>query len=337
MAAPVDLPMPKLGDTVTEGTVIAWLVAEGDVVNEGQALAEITTDKVTTDYPSPCSGTVVALLIDVDETVPVGTPMVRIETDDVVDETASAPPSTVQPAAREALRATGAARAAATAAGIDVTALAGTGRHRRVVEADVIAAAAPRARADPMRRAMARHMEDSWRSAAHAVAHTLIDVEDLERLRALRRLTALPFWVHSLAKIVGPPGDIGVAVARADGSLVVPVIAGADASLEDCAAKLDQAVQQARAGTLGLSASPGQATITNIGVFGGRFSQPILSAGQPIIVGLGSVERRLVPHERGVGVRALQPVSLAYDRNRLDEVMASRMLRDLRVQLAAGW
>ena len=91
-----------------------------------------------------------------------------------------------------------------------------------------------------------------------------------------------------------------------------------------------------RAGTLGLLASPGQATITNIGVFGGHFSQPILTAGQPIIVGLGSVERRLVPQQRGVGVRALQPVSLAYDRNRLDEVMASRMLRDLLVQLAAG-
>ncbi len=86
MAAAVDLPMPKLGDTVTEGTVIVWLVSVGDVVTEGQALAEITTDKVTTDYPSPCSGTVLALLLDIDETVPVGTPMVRIETDDLVDE-----------------------------------------------------------------------------------------------------------------------------------------------------------------------------------------------------------------------------------------------------------
>jgi pyruvate/2-oxoglutarate dehydrogenase complex dihydrolipoamide acyltransferase (E2) component len=335
MRSRIDLPMPKLGDTVTEGTVIMWLVAVGDVVTEGQALAEITTDKVTTDYPSPCSGTVVALLLGVDDTVPVGTPMVRIDTDDVLDEVVTKP-SPVPTAPPEGLRATGAARAAASAAGIDVTAVAGRGRYGRVLEADVIAAAAPRQRVDPMRRAMTRHMEESWRRAAHAVVHTLIDVEDLERVRALRRLTALPFWVHSLAKIVGPPGDIGVAVARADGSLVVPVIAAAGASLEDCAARLDQAVQQARAGTLGFSTSPGQATVTNIGVFGGRFSQPILTAGQPIILGLGSVERRLVPHERGVSVRALQPVSMAYDRNRMDEVSASRMLHDLRVQFAAG-
>ena len=107
MAAAVDLPMPKLGDTVTEGTVIVWLVSVGDVVTEGQALAEITTDKVTTDYPSPCSGTVLALLLDIDETVPVGTPMVRIETDDLVDDSAS-PPSTLETAGLEALRATGA-------------------------------------------------------------------------------------------------------------------------------------------------------------------------------------------------------------------------------------
>ena len=336
MAAAVDLPMPKLGDTVTEGTVIVWLVSVGDVVTEGQALAEITTDKVTTDYPSPCSGTVLALLLDIDETVPVGTPMVRIETDDLVDDSAS-PPSTLETAGLEALRATGAARATATAAGVDVAAIRGTGRHGRVLEADVIAAAAPRERMDPMRRSMARHMEQSWRSAAHAVVHMLVDVDDLERLRALRRLSALPFWVHSLAKIVGPPGDIGVAVARPDGSLVVPVIAGAAASLEDCAVRLDHAVQQARAGALGLSTSPGQATVTNIGVFGGRFSQPILNAGQPIILGLGSVERRLVPYDRGLSVRALQPVSMAYDRNRLDEVEASRMLSDLRVRLGTRW
>ena len=112
---------------------------------------------------------------------------------------------------------------------------------------------------------------------------------------------------------------------------VVPVVAGAAASLETCAGMVDDVVQQARTGNLGHSASPGQATVTNIGVFGGRYSQPILNAGQPIILGLGSVERRLVPHEGGLGVRALQPVSLAYDRNRVDEVTASRMLSDLRV------
>ena len=79
----------------------------------------------------------------------------------------------------------------------------------------------------------------------------------------------------------------------------------------------------------------GRRTVTNIGVFGGRFSQPILNAGQPIILGLGSVERRLVPYDRGLSVRALQPVSMAYDRNRLDEVEASRMLSDLRVRLGS--
>ena len=176
MAAPVDLPMPKLGDTVTEGTVIEWLRVGGRRRDsEGQTLAEITTDKVTTDYPSPCSGTVVALLLDVDETVPVGTPMVRIETDDVVvlDESASKPAPVEPTPVREALRATGTARATAKATGIDVTALAGTGRHGRVVEADVVGAA-PRARVDPMRRAMARHMEQSWaQSRARGRAHAL--------------------------------------------------------------------------------------------------------------------------------------------------------------------
>jgi hypothetical protein len=49
------------------------------------------------------------------------------------------------------------------------------------------------------------------------------------------------------------------------------------------------------------------------------------------------VERRLVPYERGVTVTACQPVSMAYDRNRIDEVIASRLLHDLRVQLRTRW
>ncbi len=93
---------------------------------------------------------------------------------------------------------------------------------------------------------MAGHMEQSWAQSAHTVAHTLFDVEGLERIRALRRLTALPFWVYALAQVVGPPGDIGVAVARADGALLVPVVAGAAASLETCAEMVDDVVRRAR-------------------------------------------------------------------------------------------
>ena len=70
--------MPRVGDTVAEGTVNEWLHRVGDQVTEGQPLLEIGTDKVDTEVPAPVSGTLSQILVDVDETVPVGTPLAVI-------------------------------------------------------------------------------------------------------------------------------------------------------------------------------------------------------------------------------------------------------------------
>ncbi len=73
--------MPQLGETVTEGTVLTWLVKEGDVVNEDDPILEISTDKVDTEVPSPFSGTVTALLVKEGETVAVGANLLELDGD----------------------------------------------------------------------------------------------------------------------------------------------------------------------------------------------------------------------------------------------------------------
>jgi 2-oxoglutarate dehydrogenase E2 component (dihydrolipoamide succinyltransferase) len=70
--------MPKLGETVTEGSVSAWLKNVGDVVEFDDPLFEVETDKVTSEYPSPYDGVILEILIPADETVPVGTEIMRI-------------------------------------------------------------------------------------------------------------------------------------------------------------------------------------------------------------------------------------------------------------------
>ncbi|MBO0807034.1 MAG: hypothetical protein J2P32_01885 [Actinobacteria bacterium] len=65
--------MPRMGETVAEGTVNTWHKAVGDQVSEGEPLLEIGTDKVDTDIPAPASGTLAEIRVPVDETVPVGT------------------------------------------------------------------------------------------------------------------------------------------------------------------------------------------------------------------------------------------------------------------------
>lgn len=76
--AAVDMVMPKMGESVQEGTVIAWKVKVGDKVEKDQILLEIATDKVDTEVPSPASGVLTEILANADETVAVGTVIARI-------------------------------------------------------------------------------------------------------------------------------------------------------------------------------------------------------------------------------------------------------------------
>jgi pyruvate/2-oxoglutarate dehydrogenase complex dihydrolipoamide acyltransferase (E2) component len=75
----VDVPMPQMGVSVTEGTVLEWRVAVGDTVESDQVLCDISTDKVDSEVPSPVAGTFAEALVEPGTTVPVGTPIARIE------------------------------------------------------------------------------------------------------------------------------------------------------------------------------------------------------------------------------------------------------------------
>ena len=64
--------MPKMGESITEGTIINWLVNEGDSFEEGDILCEVATDKVDNEVPAPASGSMVEQVRKVQEVVPVG-------------------------------------------------------------------------------------------------------------------------------------------------------------------------------------------------------------------------------------------------------------------------
>jgi 2-oxoglutarate dehydrogenase E2 component (dihydrolipoamide succinyltransferase) len=81
--------MPQLGETVTEGTILRWLVAVGDEVKEDDPILEISTDKVDTEVPSPFSGKVTSLLVEEGETVEVGVGLMELGGDDSTKEEAA--------------------------------------------------------------------------------------------------------------------------------------------------------------------------------------------------------------------------------------------------------
>ena len=73
--------MPKMGESIMEGTVIEWTKSVGDTIEQDETLLEIATDKVDSEVPSPASGILVEILAEVNETIEVGNVIAIIETD----------------------------------------------------------------------------------------------------------------------------------------------------------------------------------------------------------------------------------------------------------------
>src|ERR1700743_1942927 len=88
--------MPRLGESVTEGTVTRWLKNEGDQVQADEPLLEVSTDKVDTEIPSPASGVLTSIKVHEDETVDVGVELAVIG--DSADAAGGAPPPAPAPA-----------------------------------------------------------------------------------------------------------------------------------------------------------------------------------------------------------------------------------------------
>jgi len=76
----VEVVMPQMGESVVEGTIINWLVKEGDEVGEDQPLVAISTDKVDAEIPSPAAGTIGRIVAKEGETLPIGALLAVIET-----------------------------------------------------------------------------------------------------------------------------------------------------------------------------------------------------------------------------------------------------------------
>jgi 2-oxoglutarate dehydrogenase E1 component len=167
--ATVQIAMPEMGESVTEGIVLEWHVAEGDSVSEGDTVVEVSTDKVDAEVPAPMDGVITKLVAQVDDEVPVGAPLAEMEpgegsgTRPAGPAAAGDPPSpataqeAVPPAASPAgealssqgsnggsggadVRATPVARRVAAANGVDLASVSGSGHGAKITKDDVLAA-----------------------------------------------------------------------------------------------------------------------------------------------------------------------------------------------------
>lgn len=146
----IDVPMPQLGESVAEGTVIKWLVREGDDVDQDQVLLSVATDKADTEVRSPVAGRVVKLLAQEDQTVAKGFVLCQIDETAQRAVRASSPatppppvPAAAQPAGPQGQPglASPSTRRMALEHGVDVASVQGTGEQGRVTQADVLRSA----------------------------------------------------------------------------------------------------------------------------------------------------------------------------------------------------
>ncbi|RQX31387.1 2-oxoglutarate dehydrogenase, E2 component, dihydrolipoamide succinyltransferase, partial [Micromonospora chalcea] len=93
---PVSVTMPRLGESVTEGTVTRWLKQEGDTVEVDEPLLEVSTDKVDTEIPSPAAGVLSRIVVGEDETAEVGSELAVIAGEG--EDAGAAPKQEAEPA-----------------------------------------------------------------------------------------------------------------------------------------------------------------------------------------------------------------------------------------------
>ncbi|MBS1894762.1 MAG: 2-oxo acid dehydrogenase subunit E2 [Actinobacteria bacterium] len=147
-----DVPMPRLSDSMEEGTVLRWLKQVGEEVALGEPLVEIETDKANMVYEADVAGTLTQIVVADDEGAPVGSPIAVIGEPSQAPAATTAPAATaevaspateVQSAPRDSgrIRASPVARRLAKDQGIDLASIAGSARGGRIVKRDVKQAA----------------------------------------------------------------------------------------------------------------------------------------------------------------------------------------------------
>lgn len=140
----IDVKVPMLSESVSEGTLLEWKKKVGEAVARDEILIDIETDKVVLEVPSPQAGVLVEIIAQNGETVAAEQVLARIDTAATasVEAPTAAPAPEAAPAAVQTNAAMPAAAKLAAETGVDVNALQGSGRDGRVLKEDVQNAAA---------------------------------------------------------------------------------------------------------------------------------------------------------------------------------------------------
>jgi pyruvate dehydrogenase E2 component (dihydrolipoamide acetyltransferase) len=355
--------MPRLSVTMKEGTVGKWYKNEGELIEKGEPIAEIMSEKATYDLESPATGIVRKIYIEAGVDAPVNAVLAVITApDEPMPQTIIQPtePSAVGES-QERILASPAAKRLAKEQGMDLASVRGSGPEGRIDEDDVrrhleTVTEPPRRIREIItlsgfRKTSAERLTTSFRSAPHSTVAMEVDVSNAAELHERLRVSYTTIIVKAAAKaLVEAPllnasleGDkvkvfedvnIGVAVATENG-LVVPVVRNADRkTLNEIDAEVAELTDKAKEAKLTKEeVTGGTFTVTNLGMYGVDFFIPIINLGEAAILAAGRIAEKPVAIEGRIEVRPMMITSLAYDHRIVDGAPAAQFLRSVKEKI----
>jgi len=336
MTEVADLLMPKLGLTMTEGTVARWLAAPGRRFAAGDVIVVVETDKIANEIEAPAAGELVTLLSAEGEVVPVGTPIARWRLDEAparpvkqpalaevhASGGANAVPPPVETAAADATRviATPYARRLAREAAIDLAGVRGSGPRGRIKAADVLRTRAAKASGQQIAPA-AIAMQRAAHSAAHPASLSFATVDvDVGALRALdarlagardRPFERRAYVALACIKALEPDGETSVRLGFHAGNEVATLAGTARDTLSAVAARLAHLQPDSAGGDIAIFVADGRS----------RLLVPTVPDGWHMALGVGGVRR-----PRGGDTNHEMSLALVYDGTRIDHPSAAQRL-----------
>ncbi|MBM3486345.1 MAG: 2-oxo acid dehydrogenase subunit E2 [Alphaproteobacteria bacterium] len=387
---PIDIVMPQLGETVKEGTITVWRKKIGDRVKADEPLFDVSTDKVETEIPAPADGVLAEILVAEGATVPVGARLAVIASDGRAGATSATPatfspvsaPTAAAPAIPMPPRAASGprdrrrrsispvVRRLAATHGLDLAAIAGTGRDGRIKRDDVRAHLARGAALEcsvipfnRLRRLTAQHMVRSKATSPHVLQAVEAEFHRVDAARRAHQaawqaregfeLTFLPFIAKAVCTAIAAfprvnaviEGEnlvvfgrihLAIAVDLGHEGLVAPVIRDAGSrSVAALARAIRDVAVRARASRLGPDdLAGGTYTISNSGVFGTMITAPIINQPQVAILSTDGICKRPVvvegPEGDSIAIRPVGVLAQCFDHRAIDGAYSAAFLRTLK-------
>jgi len=408
-----EIKMPKLGESIQEGTITKWFVKEGDTISEDDMLFEVATDKVDSEIPSPVDGVISKILFGEESLVAVGEVVAIVNTEGEVEEDTESETESVEEKSEEAEEKEEISESDTSPERIksgrfysplvrniareenispeELETIEGSGANGRVQKRDIlkyietrstkkpeeksrtvpekgtapVVSAGPEDKVvemDRVRKLIADHMVMSKRVSPHVTTVVEADVTDLVLWRNRvkdefqnkygEKITFMPFFIEAAAMALAEfplvnssvDGDkiiyrkninIGIAVAKPDGNLIVPVVRNAEQkNLIGLTKELNRIADAARNNKLSPEEIQGGTfTITNFGTFRNLLGSPIINQPQVAILATGSIEKKPAvletPSGDVIAIRHKMFLSLSYDHRVVDGALGGAFLRKI--------